>query len=100
MSTEQYETGEQFSFFDLVAWRAANRKEKSHFTKFLPSTQTHAVLRENRVRFKCGMHYVDLMTLADLPVGREDLHVLLKKLIRFIHIKVKRESIRICLSIH
>lgn len=30
------------------------------------------------------------MTLADLPVGREDLLVLLKKLIRFIHIKVER----------
>lgn len=35
------------------------------------------------------------MTLADLPVGREDLLVLLKKLIRFIHIKVQRQPARL-----
>ena len=37
------------------------------------------------------------MLLADLPVGREDLQVLLKKLIRFIHIKVKSKLIRMCI---
>lgn len=57
-------------------------------------TQTCTVLHENRVWFKCGTYDVVLMTFADLPVGREDLMVLLKKLIRFIHIKVKRKSIR------
>lgn len=35
------------------------------------------------------------MTLADLPVGRNDLLVLLKKLIRFIHIRVEKKSIGI-----
>lgn len=52
------------------------------------------LLQENRVWLKCGTHDVILMTLADLPVGRNDLLVLLKKLIRFIHIKVEKKSIR------
>lgn len=57
--------------------------------------QTCTVLQENRVWLKCGTYDVILMTLVDLPVGRNDLLVLLKKLIRFIHIRVEKKSIRI-----
>lgn len=50
-----------------------------------------------------GRHYVMFwwcILFTDLPVGRQDLLVLLKKLIKYIQIKVEKENIFICLNMY